>query len=82
MSLAMPSLTLLALDLFPHNRGLAASLQGGQQSLFSGITAGVLSPLLAGSALRLGLGALALMLCGLACTLAYTRTTKAPDSHA
>lgn len=82
MSLAMPSLTLLALDLFPHNRGLAASLQGGQQSLFSGITAGVLSPLLAGSALGLGLGALALMLCGLACTLAYTRTTKAPDSHA
>ena len=56
MSLAMPSITLLALELFPHNRGLTASLQGFEQSLLSGVTAGVISPLLSHSAFTLSLG--------------------------
>lgn len=56
MALAMPSLTLLGLDLFPKNRGLAASLQGFQHSLLSAVTAGVISPLLSHSAITLALG--------------------------
>ena len=66
MSLAMPSLTLLALDLFPHNRGLASSLLGFQHSFFSGILAGVVSPLLADSAMGLASGMAALALAGCA----------------
>jgi DHA1 family bicyclomycin/chloramphenicol resistance-like MFS transporter len=63
MALAMPSLTLLALDLFPHNRGLAASLLGFEHSLLSGIAAGVISPMLSHSdiTLAVGMGGLALM---------------------
>jgi DHA1 family bicyclomycin/chloramphenicol resistance-like MFS transporter len=56
MALAMPSLTLLALDLFPHNRGLAASLLGFEHSLLSSIAAGVISPMLSHSDIALALG--------------------------
>ena len=56
MSLAMPNLTLLALDLFPANRGLTASLVGFSHSLVSGIAAGVISPLLSHSDLSLASG--------------------------
>lgn len=63
MALAMPSITILGLDLFPHNRGLAASLQGFGHSLLSAATAGVISPLLSHSdiTLALGMGVLAFM---------------------
>jgi DHA1 family bicyclomycin/chloramphenicol resistance-like MFS transporter len=71
MALAMPSLTLLALDLFPHNRGLVSSLLGFQHSLFSAILAGVVSPLLADSALELASGMAALSLAGCACWVLY-----------
>jgi DHA1 family bicyclomycin/chloramphenicol resistance-like MFS transporter len=50
MSLAMPSITLLALELFPLNRGLASSLLGFEHSLLSGIVAGVVVPFLSHSA--------------------------------
>jgi DHA1 family bicyclomycin/chloramphenicol resistance-like MFS transporter len=56
MALAMPSLTLLALELFPLNRGLAASLQGFEHSLLSGIVAGAVAPVLSHSALTLASG--------------------------
>ena len=56
MALAMPSMTLLALDLFPENRGLAASLLGFEHSFVSGITAGVVSPLLSHSDITLAVG--------------------------
>ena len=56
MALAMPSITLLALELFPLNRGLTASLQGFEHSLLSSIVAGVAAPLLSHSALTLACG--------------------------
>jgi DHA1 family bicyclomycin/chloramphenicol resistance-like MFS transporter len=56
MALAMPSMTLLALDLFPDNRGLAASLMGFEHSFVSGIVAGVVSPLLSHSDTTMALG--------------------------
>ena len=64
MALAMPSLTLLALDLFPSNRGLTASLIGFSHSLVSGIAAGVVSPLLSHSDLTLALGMAGFALAG------------------
>jgi DHA1 family bicyclomycin/chloramphenicol resistance-like MFS transporter len=82
MSLAMPNLTLLALDLFPENRGLAASLQGGEQSLFTAFAAGLLSPWLSVSALGLAAGAGTLMACGLLCWVTYWRLPKLETVHA
>ena len=56
MSLAMPSITLLALELFPLNRGLTSSLQGFEHAFLSSIVAGVVAPLLSHSALTLASG--------------------------
>ena len=63
MALTMPSVTLIALDLFPKLRGMTSSLQGFAHSLFAGLTAGLVSPLLSHSALMLacGMGGMALM---------------------
>jgi DHA1 family bicyclomycin/chloramphenicol resistance-like MFS transporter len=71
MALAMPSLTLIALDLFPHNRGLAASLLGFEHSLLSGIAAGVISPLLSHSDITLAAGMAGLAFMGWASWLLY-----------
>ncbi len=76
MSLAMPSLTLLALDLFPDNRGLAASLQGAQHSLFTGLAAGLLSPFVSGSGFALAGTMVSLATCGFACWLGFARAMK------
>jgi DHA1 family bicyclomycin/chloramphenicol resistance-like MFS transporter len=66
MSLAMPNLSLMALDLLPSHRGLASALQGFTQTAFNALVAGLLAPLLS---VRLGWlagGMLALCLTGFA----------------
>lgn len=55
-SLISPGATLLALDLFPHIRGTAASCQSFITTLFGAIVAGVISPMLSHSVLALALG--------------------------
>jgi len=77
MALAMPSVTLLALDLFPQLRGMTASLQGFAHSLFASITAGVISPLVSGSALTLALGMSGLLLLGALSWIFYLRSADA-----
>ena len=77
MSTAMPSITILVLDLFPENRGLAASLQGAQQSLFTGLAAGLLSPFVAGTGIGLAGSMLLLVIGGLACWFAFARLPMA-----
>lgn len=64
-SLAMPSLTLMALDLFPHRRGLASSCQGFGQTTGNTVVAALLAPMLWDTAAHLATGMLALFL--LAC---------------
>lgn len=56
MALAMPTLTLLALDCFPQRRGMAASCQSFIQTSANAFIAAVLVPLLWGSPLTLALG--------------------------
>jgi DHA1 family bicyclomycin/chloramphenicol resistance-like MFS transporter len=73
MTLSAPSIQLLVLDLFPENRGLASSLQGFTHSLFTAITAGVISPHLSGGAFTLALGSLALPTLGWICWIGYRR---------
>jgi DHA1 family bicyclomycin/chloramphenicol resistance-like MFS transporter len=76
MSLAMPSITLLALDMFPRNRGMAASVQGFTQSMCNALLAGVISPLVAGTQLSLAVTAGVAMVLGAACWLNYLRLTR------
>ncbi|MBL0167050.1 MAG: multidrug effflux MFS transporter [Propionivibrio sp.] len=64
MSLAMPCLTLLALDPFPRQRGLAASCQMFLQAGSNGLVAGLIAPALWASTLSLAFGMGALMLLG------------------
>ena len=64
MSLAMPCLTLLALDPFPRQRGLAASCQMFLQAGSNGLVAGLIAPVLWASTLSLACGMGALMLLG------------------
>ena len=47
MSLAMPNLSLMALDLFPAHRGLTSALLGFLQTGSNALVAGLLAPLLA-----------------------------------
>ena len=75
MALAMPSITLLALDLFPRNRGMAASVQGFTQSMCNALLAGIISPLVAGTQLSLAVTAGVAMVLGAACWLNYLRLT-------
>ena len=73
MALAMPSITLMALELFPHNRGMTASLQSFAQSMVSGVVAGVISPLLSWSDVMLALGMTGLLLLGWTSWIIYQR---------
>ena len=73
MALAMPTLTLMLLDLFPHNRGMAASLQSCVQSLVAGFVAAIASPLFAASAATMALGGILFVLAALGLWLAYLK---------
>ncbi len=76
MSLAMPSLTLLGLDLFPGQWGLGSACQALIQTGLNSVTAAVLAPLLWGSTLKLAAGQLGLVLAGAAMTLYYIRAVR------
>ena len=64
-ALVTPIVTLMVLDLFPHRRGMAASLQTFVASTANGLVAGVLSPLVMHDTALLALASLLLMSIGL-----------------
>jgi DHA1 family bicyclomycin/chloramphenicol resistance-like MFS transporter len=71
MAMAMPCLTLMALDLFPRQRGLAASCQTFLQAGMNTVAAALLAPLLWDTTRHLALGSTLLLALGLACTLLH-----------
>ena len=73
MSLAAPALTLSLLDLFPHMRGMAASLQNFMATLLNAVVAGLLSPLLSVSGLHLAAGMAVMLMAGLLSCLGFQR---------
>jgi DHA1 family bicyclomycin/chloramphenicol resistance-like MFS transporter len=73
---AMPSITLITLDLFPTRRGMAASLQGFVSGMVNTLTAGVISPFLWHDTRALAFGMLAMVLTGLACWTGYLRINR------
>ena len=80
MSLAMPCLTLLALEPFSQQRGLAASCQMFLQSGFNSLVAGMLAPALWDSTKTLALGMAGLMLFGgIAAWLHHRQTLLKPS---
>jgi DHA1 family bicyclomycin/chloramphenicol resistance-like MFS transporter len=81
MAIAMPTMTLLALDLFPHNRGMAASLQAFQHGIFTAITAVAIVPHVADSALAVALTGAALLACGFGCGFAFLRRPQNPENQ-
>ena len=78
MALAMPSLTILALDPFPAQRGLAASCQTFFQSGFNSLAAGLIVPMLWGGTLPLALGMAGLMILGGIAALAHQKLRLLP----
>lgn len=78
MSLAMPSLTLFALDPFPDNRGMAASCQTFLQSGFNSLVAGLIAPLVWVSTLSLAGAMAGFLILGSLCALLYRRSVLLP----
>jgi DHA1 family bicyclomycin/chloramphenicol resistance-like MFS transporter len=75
-AMAMPSISLITLDLFPTRRGMAASLQGFVSGMVNVLTAGVVSPLVWDSPRWLAIAMVVMMLVGFASWTAYLRTTR------
>ena len=73
-AMAMPSITLTTLELFPTRRGMAASLQGFVSGMVNTLTAGIVSPALSADTHWLALGMVAMMAAGVVCWLGYLRT--------
>lgn len=73
MALAMPSITLLALEIFPRNRGATSSLQGFMHSFISSVSAGLISPLVSRSDLTLALAMTGLLSLGCLSWVMYLR---------
>jgi DHA1 family bicyclomycin/chloramphenicol resistance-like MFS transporter len=82
MALAMPSIVLITMDLFPANRGLASSLQGFVQSTCGALTSGLVSPLVSGHGATLALGMLALVTGGWLAWMTYIRIEARSSPHA
>lgn len=73
VTLTMPSLTLMALDLFPERRGLAASCQSFVQTGGNALVAAFLAPALWATAHQLSVGMMALYAAGVAALLIFSR---------
>ena len=63
-AMAMPSISIITLDLFPTRRGMAASLQGFVSGMVNTLTAGVISPALSADTRALALGMMGMMIVG------------------
>ena len=75
-AMAMPSITIITLDLFPTRRGMAASLQGFVSGMVNVLTAGAIAPALWDDTRWLSLGMLGLMAAGFSCWHLYLRSTR------
>lgn len=64
MALTMPNITLMALECFPRNRGMASAVQSFVQMGFTGLVVGVVVPLVTHSVLTLAAAMLVLNLAG------------------
>jgi len=78
MALAMPNLSLLALDLFPTHRGTSSAVQAFGQTTFNAGVAGLLAPFLSKQLAWMAIGMLALCLTGFVLWRLARRTHRHP----
>ena len=79
MSLTMPCLSILALDPFPAQRGLAASCQSFFQSSFNSLIAALIAPAIWGSTVSLAWGMAGMMVIGGIAALAHQKSRPRPQ---
>jgi DHA1 family bicyclomycin/chloramphenicol resistance-like MFS transporter len=75
-AMAMPSISLTTLDLFPTRRGMAASLQGFVSGMVNTLTAGIIAPYVFHDTRWLAVAMVAMMAVGLASWLLYLRSAR------
>jgi DHA1 family bicyclomycin/chloramphenicol resistance-like MFS transporter len=75
-ALAMPSLTLMALDLFPEQRGLAASCQSFVQTSGNAIATAVVAPLVWATTQTLAAGMAVMLAIGLGAFVVHERLAR------
>jgi DHA1 family bicyclomycin/chloramphenicol resistance-like MFS transporter len=75
--ITMPSVTLVLLDLFPSQRGMASSLQGFVQFTLSAIVAGTIAPFVSRSLGTFALAMAAFTLAGYSSWLVYQNRARA-----
>ncbi len=79
-SLAMPGLSLMAMDCFPRNRGMAAAVQGFTQMSFNAVLAGAVVPVVSHALSSLALTMFALSLAALGGWWLVERFTGEPSA--
>ena len=70
-AMAMPTISLTTLDLFPKRRGMAASLQGFVSGMINTVTAGMIAPAVFHDTRWMALAMAAMMLTGFTCWRLY-----------
>ena len=75
-ALSMPSLTLMALDLFPEQRGLASSCQAFVQTTGNAVTTALVAPLVWTTTVTLATGEFAMLALGLGFFVVYLRAAR------
>jgi len=75
-ALSMPSLTLMALDLFPTQRGLASSCQAFVQTTGNAVTTALVAPLVWTTTVTLASGEFAMLALGLGFFVLYLRAAR------
>lgn len=79
IGIAMPAMTILALDCFPKNRGTASALQGFIQMLGNAFIASLAAPFLSLHPSHLAFGQLALLACALFLWWRLSMKTNSPS---
>jgi DHA1 family bicyclomycin/chloramphenicol resistance-like MFS transporter len=75
-AMAMPTISLTTLDLFPTRRGMAASLQGFVSGLINTLVAGVIAPAVFHDTRWMAVAMAAMMLAGFTCWRLYYTGTR------
>jgi len=75
-SMAMPSISIITMDLFPTRRGMAASLQGFVSGMINTVTAGLISPAVSHDPRWLAGTMVGLMALGLGSWMLYLRELR------
>jgi DHA1 family bicyclomycin/chloramphenicol resistance-like MFS transporter len=75
-AMAMPTISLTTLDLFPTRRGMAASLQGFVSGMVNTITAGLIAPAVFHDTRWMAVAMAAMMLAGFTCWRLYYASSR------